>query len=135
MAAKLLFGVPIGTQTGSIFVSILVIAGLALFGALCFVAIGYAIAGLNATQYGAHAWAQLISMPMLLLAGVFFPIALMPNFLRPVVVVLPLTYLADAFRQTAIQGQHFAPLGVDLMVLAAWILIPMIIAVRYFRWT
>jgi ABC-2 type transport system permease protein len=135
LAAKLLFDVPIGAQTGSIFLSIVVVAGLALFGALCFVAIGYAIAALNATQHGAHAWAQLISMPMLLLAGVFFPIALMPGFLRPVVAVLPLTYLADAFRQTAIQGQHFAPLGVDVVVLAAWILVPMIVAARYFRWT
>ncbi len=135
VAAKVLFGVPIGTQTGSVFASVVVIAALALFGALCFVAIGYAIAALNATQYGAHAWAQLISMPMLLLAGVFFPIALMPGFLRPVIAVLPLTYLADAMRQTAMQGQHFAPLGVDIAILGVWILVPMMIAVRYFRWT
>ena len=135
LAARVLFGVPIGTQTGSVLESVLVIAGLALFGALCFVAIGYAIAALNATQYGAHAWAQLISMPMLLLAGVFFPIALMPVVLRPIIAVLPLTYLADALRQTAGQGPYFAPLGIDIAVLAVWVLVPMIIAVRYFRWT
>lgn len=135
LSARLLFGVPVGGQTGSVLQSVLVIAGLALFGALCFVAIGYAIAALNATQYGAHAWAQLLSMPMLLLAGVFFPIALMPVFLQPVAAVLPLTYLADAFRQTAVQGPHFAPLSVDLLVLAVWIVVPMTIAIRYFRWT
>lgn len=135
LAARALFGVPVGARLGSLPMGILVVSALVLLGALAFVAIGYAIASLNSTQHGAHAWAQLLSMPMLLLAGVFFPVAVMPPFLRPLIALLPLTYLADALRQTSIAGQHFAPLSIDLAVLGVWILLPIGISLRYFRWT
>ncbi len=134
--ARIFFGVPIGaTVGGSAPVGLIVVGLLVLLGALSFVAIGYAVAALSSTQHGAHAWAQLLSMPMLLLAGVFFPVAVMPGFLHPLIAILPLTYLADAFRQTAVQGQSFAPLPVDFGVIGAWILVPIAIAVRYFRWS
>ncbi|HZT97823.1 MAG TPA: ABC transporter permease [Chloroflexota bacterium] len=135
LAARLFFGVPLGTRAGSSLVGgLVVVAALVLLGSLAFVAIGYAIAALSSNQHGAHAWAQLLSMPMLLLAGVFFPLGVMPGFLRPLIALLPLTYLADAFRQTAVQGQIYAPLSVDLAVLAAWVVVPLAIAVRYFKW-
>jgi ABC-2 type transport system permease protein len=134
-AARLLFGVPIGSQIGSVPAAVAVIVALVLLGALGFVAIGYAVAALSSTQSGAHAWAQLLTMPMLLLAGVFFPIAVLPGVLRPLIAILPLTYLADALRQTAMNGQHFVPLGVDLAVLGLWVVLPLGVAIRYFRWT
>ncbi|HEV3311712.1 MAG TPA: ABC transporter permease [Chloroflexota bacterium] len=134
-AARFLFGVPIGAQVGSTIGAIGIVMVLVLLGALAFVSIGYAVAALSSTQSGAHAWAQLLTMPMLLLAGVFFPIALMPGALRPIVALLPLTYLADALRQTALDGQHFVPIGVDLGAMAAWIVVSIAIAVRYFRWS
>lgn len=133
-AARLLFGVPIGSEVGSGIGALGVVAALVLLGALGFVAIGYAVAALSSTQSGAHAWAQLLTMPMLLLSGVFFPIALMPGALKPIIGILPLTYLADALRQTAFSGQHFVPIQADLGALAVWVLIPLVIAIRYFRW-
>ena len=134
-AARLLFGVPLGSQFGSLGGSLALIAGLAILGALAFVALGYAVAALSATQSSAHAWAQLLSMPMLVLAGVFFPITLMPGVLRPVIAVLPLTYLADALRQTAMSGEEFVPLAVDMAVLTAWAVVALGIAIRFFRWS
>lgn len=135
VAAGIFFGVPLGTRLNSVAEAIGVVVGLVLLGALAFVAIGYAVASLSSTQSNAHAVAQLLTMPMLLLAGVFFPVSAMPGFLHPVVALLPLTYLADALRQTTVAGQYFAPLSVDLAVLCAWVLIPIALAVRYFRWT
>lgn len=134
-AARLLFGVPIGRGAGSWPLAAATVATMVLLGAMSFVAIGYAVAALSSTQSGAHAWAQLLTMPMLLLAGVFFPIAVMPGLLRPLIAILPLTYLADALRQTAIGGQNFAPLPVDLLALGAWVVIPLAISIRYFRWS
>ena len=133
--ARLLFGVPIGSQFGSALTSIVVVAALVLLGAAGFVAIGYAVAALSSTQSSAHAWAQLLTMPMLVLAGVFFPVFLMPAVLYPVSALLPLTYLADALRQTTLSGQQFVPLGVDVAALTAWVVVPLAIAVRYFRWS
>jgi ABC-2 type transport system permease protein len=134
-AARLFFGVPIGAELASPWKVILVLTGLVVLGALAFVSIGYAVAALSATQSSAHAWAQLLTMPMLVLAGVFFPVSAMPGFLQPLVAVLPLTYLADALRQTAIHSQTFAPIGVDLAILGAWIVVSLGIAIRFFRWS
>jgi len=134
-AARLVFGVPIGARFGSGIGSLVLVAALVLLGALAFVSIGYAVAALSATQSSAHAWAQILTMPMLVLAGVFFPVSLMPAVLQPVVAVLPLTYLADALRQVTMNGQYFAPFGVDLAVLAAWIVGALAVSVRFFRWS
>lgn len=134
-AARLVFGVPIGSRFSSPWVAVFGLAGLVVLGSLAFVAIGYAVAALSATQSGAHAWAQLLTMPMLVLAGVFFPLTLMPGVLVGLAAVLPLTYLADALRQTVLNGQHFASIPVDMAALAAWFVVPLAVAVRFFRWS
>ena len=36
---------------------------------------------------------------MMFLGGVFFPMETMPDFLRPIVQAIPLTYLGDSLRQ------------------------------------
>ena len=32
-------------------------------------------------------------------------------------------------------GQQFAPLAVDLVVLAAWAVVALLVAIRFFRWS
>jgi ABC-2 type transport system permease protein len=133
--ARLFFGVPIVAGGHSLAVSLALLAALVLLGALSFVTIGYAVAALSTTQHAAHGWAQLLSMPMILLCGVFFSISLLPSFLHPLAAILPLTYLADALRQTVVQGQHFTSLGLDLALLASWTVVALVVTVRYFRWS
>lgn len=128
VAGRLFFGVPFSTAGPMI--------AVVLLGALAFVTLGYAIAAVAPTQPAAHGLAQVISMPMVFLAGVFFPIAAMPGFLQPLIWALPLTYLADALRQVALGGAVGAfPLALDLAILAAWTIVLGAVAVRWFRWT
>ena len=47
---------------------------------------------------------------------------------------MPLTYLGDALRQTMVGGTPFAPLGVDALVLAGWLVVTLAISARFFRW-
>jgi ABC-2 type transport system permease protein len=47
---------------------------------------------------------------------------------------LPLTYLADALRQTMVGGVAYAPLSVDAVVLAGWLIVSFIVSARFFRW-
>ena len=58
----------------------------------------------------------------------------MPAFLQPVAALMPLTYLADALRQTMVGGVPFAPLWVDALVLAVWLMTSFLISARWFRW-
>ena len=68
------------------------------------------------------------------LSGIFFPIAFMPAWLQPVAAFLPLTYLGDALRQVMVGGAAYAPLCVDVLVLAGWLVVCFLIAARFFRW-
>jgi ABC-2 type transport system permease protein len=71
---------------------------------------------------------------MMFLSGIFFPLAILPEWLRGVAILMPLTYLGDALRQVMVGGIPFAPLPVDVAVLAIWMLACTYISGRFFRW-
>ena len=52
----------------------------------------------------ADAAANAITFPMMFLSGSFFPLEMMPDFLREVAKVLPLTYLSDGLRDSMVYG-------------------------------
>ena len=58
----------------------------------------------------------------------------MPDWLQPVAALMPLTYLADALRQTMVGGAAYAPLWLDVAVLVGWMVGCFAIAARWFRW-
>jgi ABC-2 type transport system permease protein len=118
----------------SIVGSLPLLAGFVLLGALMFVALGYLISGLARTQDSVTGITQLLNFPMMFLSGVFFPVDLVPGWLRPVVSLLPLTYLADALRQVMVGATPAYSLGFDFAVLAGWLLICALLAVRFFKW-
>jgi ABC-2 type transport system permease protein len=109
-------------------------AGIVILGALAFTSIGYFVASFARTEESANGMVQVVQFPMMFLSGVFFPIDFMPDVLRPVATVLPLTYLADALRQVMVNGSPYAPLTVDVGVLAAWLVVCLGISARFFRW-
>ncbi len=123
----LLFGV---TIIGPALLAIFFVA----LGALAFLAIGYVIAAWARTEESANAMTSIVQFPLMFLSGIFFPIAFMPNWLQPVAAFLPLTYLADALRQTMVGGVAYAPLSVDAVVLAGWLIVSFIVSARFFRW-
>jgi ABC-2 type transport system permease protein len=114
--------------------SIVVAAGFIVLGALTFLALGYVIASYARTEESANALTSVVQFPLMFLSGIFFPIEFMPDWLRPVAAVMPLTYLGDALRQTMVGGAAYAPLPVDVLVLSAWLLGGFLISARFFRW-
>jgi ABC-2 type transport system permease protein len=112
----------------------LAVAGLVVLGALTFIALGYVIASFAKTEESANGITQVVSVPMMFLSGIFFPLELLPEWLRGVAVLLPLTYLGDALRQVMVGGVPFAPLAVDVAVLAGWMIACLFISARFFRW-
>jgi ABC-2 type transport system permease protein len=103
-------------------------------GSLAFLAIGYAISSFARNTEAAASYANLVTFPMLFLSGVFFPVTSMPNWLQPVLNVLPLKYLVDALRQPMMYGRGFGAVWLDLLVLLAVFAACMAFAIRFFRW-
>jgi ABC-2 type transport system permease protein len=114
--------------------SIAVTAGLVVLGASTFLALGYVIASYARTEDTANALTSVVQFPLMFLSGIFFPIELMPDWLRPVASVMPLTYLGDALRQTMVGGAAYAPMGVDVLVLGGWLVVCFLLSARFFRW-
>jgi len=78
----------------------------------------------------AGAAANAITFPMMFLSGSFFPLEQMPEFLRVIATVLPLTYANNGLRDTMIMGEPqraimntiiVAVLGVICLLVGAWI--------------
>ncbi len=78
----------------------------------------------------AGAAANAITFPMMFLSGTFFPLEQMPEFLRTIATVLPLTYVNNGLRDSMIMGEPqlaitnvfvVAILGVICLFVGAWV--------------
>jgi ABC-2 type transport system permease protein len=114
--------------------SALAIGGVVILGALTFTSIGYVIASFARTEEAANGMTSVVQFPLMFLSGIFFPLEIMPDWLRGVATFLPLTYLGDALRQTMVGGAPFVPLGIDLAVLGGWLAVCFVVSARFFRW-
>jgi len=94
--------------------------GIVFLGAGAFLALGFMLASFLKTEEQATGVVQVVQMPLMFLSGIFFSFDFMPDFLRSVARLLPLTYLGDGLRQTMVNGTAVAPLSVDVLVLAGW---------------
>jgi ABC-2 type transport system permease protein len=105
-----------------------------MIGAVVFLAMGFAIAGVSKSEDQVAPLANVIAMPMLVLSGVFFSRSALPGFVRAAVDYLPLSFLADALRAIAIDGATLGGVVPQLFGLIVWSLIAIVVAVKMFRW-
>lgn len=68
------------------------------------------------------------------LAGVYFPVALLPEGLRQIANWLPFTYALEAVRKSFIQGVSFSDLSRELAVLLGFSLVILPLGLLFFRW-
>ena len=79
--------------------------------------------------FEAQTFSNFFRFPMIFLCGLFFPIASLPVFLRPLSYLLPLTYGVDIL-QGAILGESMLPLELDFLILGAFCLLLFTISLR-----
>ena len=127
LVGRLLFGINLGNNWPGL-------AAFLLLGGAAFLGLGFTVSGLARTEEAVPVLVQLVSFPMMLLAGVFFPIENFPGPMQIVAHALPLTFLGDGLRQVMTGGAGLYPLWVDYLVLLAWALIAGLLALRFFRW-
>ena len=114
--------------------SVALLLAVAALGSCIFLAMGFGIAAGAKNEDQAAPVANLISLPMTFLSGVFFPREAMPDVLQRITDFLPLTYLANALRAITNDGAGVADISQDLLGMAVWAVISFFIAVRLFRW-
>jgi len=105
-----------------------------MLGAVIFLAIGFALAGVSKSEDHVAPLANVISLPMMLLSGVFFSRSNLPGFIHTVTDYFPLTYLADAMRSIAIDGVALPDVVPQLVGLGVWCIVSCTVAVKLFRW-
>ncbi|MGD8719791.1 MAG: ABC transporter permease [Candidatus Zixiibacteriota bacterium] len=111
LISRYVFGVSI---VGNIF-ALYALAFLFLASTLGF---GLLISTIAKTQQQAMQMSFFIFLPSILLSGFFFPVAAMPDIIKPVSYVIPLTYFLDICRGIMLKGQSFSHLVKQTVVLA-----------------
>ena len=103
-------------------------------GTLTSLAIGFLIASLAKTGNAGMAAANVINMPIMFLGGLFFPIGDLPVPLKAVLMINPLSYLADGLRAAVGVDAAVFPMAASVGVPLAWIVVCGIIASRRLTW-
>jgi ABC-2 type transport system permease protein len=107
---------------------------LGLLGAVVFLGFGFTLAGISKSEDQVAPLANLITLPMMALSGVFFSRSSLPGFLRMITEVFPLTYLADGMRAVAIDGATMSVVAPQILGLAVWGVVSCGVAAKLFRW-
>jgi len=107
---------------------------LGLLGAVVFLAMGFALAGISKSEDQVAPLANLITLPMTLLSGIFFSRMHLPRFAHIITDFFPLTYLADGMRSVAIEGAGLAHVAPQVAGLVVWAVVSCAAAVKMFRW-
>jgi ABC-2 type transport system permease protein len=108
--------------------------GMVVLGASMFITLGYFIAGLATTEEAVQGIVALPNFLFMFLSGIFFPVEMMPGWLRPLVDAIPLTYLGDAMRKLMIDAGSYYSLTRSVAILAAWLAVCAVLAIRFFKW-
>ena len=125
--AVLLFG----AEFAGNFFAVLLAAAM---GGAVFLAMGFAVSGWARTEQQAAPLANIVSLPMMFLSGVFFSRDVLPGILQRITDYLPLTYLVEAIRGMTVEGDTILMQWPNFLGLAVWLVVAFVIANRTFRW-
>jgi ABC-2 type transport system permease protein len=127
LLGRVLFGIGVPDRIGSLVLAL-------LLGAVSFCGLGIGLTAVIRSAEGASAVVNAIYLPASFIAGAFFSPRHFPEFLRAVADVLPLTYFLRLIRNVMLHGHEIWSQGTNVAVIAAWGILGVIVAIRYFRW-
>jgi ABC-2 type transport system permease protein len=105
-----------------------------ILGTLCFTFIGVVIGTLFKQPDTAGTVGSVVAFPLMFLSGVFFPIEIMPSYLKIIAAFSPLYYLAVTLRESMIQGV-FILTPISITILAVLSIAFLIISLYLTKWT
>lgn len=104
-----------------------------LVGALLFQSMGFAVAAMSKTTQAAEGMSTAVSIPMMFLAGVFFPIDQLPKWLFSIVQWLPLAPLLRIIRGIALDEASPFTNPLNLIIVLIWIVAMLALTLWRFR--
>jgi ABC-type multidrug transport system permease subunit len=110
------------------------IAVIVLLGAFQFASIGLIIASRARTLEAVAGLMNLTMVPMWIGSGIFFSAERFPALVQPVIRLLPLTPVISALRQVMQEGAGVVTILPDLGLMAAWLVVTFVVALKIFRW-
>jgi ABC-type multidrug transport system permease subunit len=114
--------------------SLPLIVALSTLGSLAFAGMGLLVASRAQNTQTVGGLVNMFILPMSICSGVFFSSARFPEFLQPIIKLLPLTALIDSVRAVMLDGAGAAQVVRPVVVMAAWGLIAFVTALKMFRW-
>jgi ABC-2 type transport system permease protein len=105
-----------------------------LLGTVLMYGIGLAIGGWAKNEHQAAPVTQMVSIPMMFLSGVFFPVFLMPELLQAVTRFIPLTPIINSVRLVVTENASLFDLGSELSIILVWTVVIYVIAFKVYRW-
>ncbi|MFP4015421.1 MAG: ABC transporter permease [Halanaerobiales bacterium] len=114
--------------------NILQVLSVVILGCLTFISLGYLLSCFVRTVDAGTNLVEVVQFPMMFLSGVFFPYEFLPDFLQPIVRVLPLTYLGDALRQVMLGLSGARTLQHNILILSLFLVISAGLTVKLWRW-
>lgn len=104
-----------------------------LIGVFLFTCLGVLSGSIAKTEEGASVIGNIITFPMMFLAGTFFPVSIMPGWLQTVAHVLPLYYIIDGLNAVMIYTNMHAAF-VDIIVSIVVSAVIFVITYALFNW-
>jgi ABC-2 type transport system permease protein len=125
LAAMILFNIIVQGSLALTF-ALLVLTGV------CFIGCAIMISARVATQEDYIQMVLPITMPMMFISGVFYPIETMPWVFQKLAYICPLTYANNALRGVMLQGKGLGDIWLEILVLVGFTLVFYIIGVIKF---
>ncbi len=127
LAAWLAFNITIQGNVAALF-------ALFVAGNFAFAGIAIFISSHTAKTEIGNGLINALSMPMMVLSGVFFSYHNFPEWSIPVIQKFPLTMMADGIRSIMIEGAGFSETAMPMIVLALTGLVFFVAGMKIFRW-
>ena len=118
---------------GHIYGNYFILYSLAILGAVLFQLIGFMIASFVKTTDAAQGAATAVTIPMMFLAGVFFPVDALPKWLYLFVQYLPLAPLLKMLRGVALENQSPFFIPGNMIIVLTWVIVALVISSYKFR--
>jgi len=116
-----------------IYGNIFILLPVVLVGAFLFQLLGFVVASFSKTADAAQGMATAITIPMMFLAGVFFPIDSLPKWLYTFVQYLPLSPLLRIIRNVMLEGTSPFLTPKNSVIIVAWIAIALLVSIYKFK--
>jgi ABC-2 type transport system permease protein len=114
--------------------NILLVALLAVVGALSMIALGLIIAAGISSEELVGGLLNLLTWPMMLVSGIWFSLEGSPRWVQWVAHIFPLTHLLEAARAVMLDGAGIVQIAPNLLYLAATALLFLVLGAWSFRW-